>query len=124
MAGVRPCTSTDAGDAWMTPHACPSRDAAADFRWHTPCPMCCRDVGQGAEERTAPSERRRGMKRTLAWVLSLALVASGVVAMADDGEHEGHHHHDDSKTRSDFALLNEPGGGVSVQCGAIRGGDE
>ena len=69
------------------------------------------------------------MKRTWAWVLSLALVGTGVVATAhdggDDGEHEGHHRgRGDTKTRSDFALLKGPGGDVSVQCGAIRGGDE
>ena len=69
------------------------------------------------------------MKWTLAWVLSLALLGTGVVAIADDGHdggHDGEHHHSrsDSKTRADFALLNQPGGDVSVQCGAIGGGDE
>jgi len=69
------------------------------------------------------------MQWTLAWVLSLALLGTGVVAIADDGHdggHDGEHHHSrsDSKTRADFALLNQPGGDVSVQCGAIGGGDE
>jgi len=67
------------------------------------------------------------MQRTLAWVLSLALIGSGAVAIADDGhdgDHEHHHSRSDSKARSDFALLNQPGGDVSVQCGAIGGGHD
>lgn len=67
------------------------------------------------------------MQRTLAWVLSLALLGSGVLAIADDGhDGDGEHHHGrgDSKARADFALLNQPGGDVSVQCGAIGGFDE
>jgi len=62
------------------------------------------------------------MERTSVWVLSLALLGSGVVAIADDGDHEHHHSRSDSKTRADFALL-QPGD-LSVQCGAIGGGDE
>jgi len=59
-------------------------------------------------------------------VLSLALLGSGVVAVADDGgdgDHE-HHHGRDSKTRADFALLKQPPLGSAAQCGAIGGGDE
>ncbi|HSV06379.1 MAG TPA: hypothetical protein VLI07_07685, partial [Candidatus Binatus sp.] len=58
----------------------------------------------------------------------VALLGSGAIADdGHDGGHDGEHHHSrsDSKTRADFALLNQPGGvDVSVQCGAIGGGDE
>lgn len=75
------------------------------------------------------------MRRLLAWILALALVAPVVGALArddghDDGREHGEHGRDkdrgDGKTRSDFALLDQEPTvmDASVQCGAIRGSSD
>ena len=78
------------------------------------------------------------MKRLLAWTLALTLVTPAVGTLAHDDDHDdGHKHgrdhgghdgdkdHGDSKTRSDFVLLDQGPTvrDVGVQCGAIRGWD-